>query len=88
MSPTDHKLVGDPAGQDDLRWRAAELLADAWGPALDKSFHLGRSVGYDTGRWDADHEMADAWAQMASKITATLAQPTYDELQARRGEHP
>jgi hypothetical protein len=31
---------------------------------------------------------AEAWAQMASKITATLAQPTHTELQVRRGEHP
>jgi len=75
-------------GPEDPRWRAAELLADAWGPALERSYHLGYASGYDAGRWSAEHEMAEAWAQMASKITATLAQPTHDELQARRGEHP
>ena len=80
--------TGKFSGPADLRWRAAEMLAGAWGPALERSYHLGYATGYDAGRWSVEHEMAEAWAQMASKITATLAQPTHDELQARRGEHP
>lgn len=73
-------------GLDDPRFRAAELLAEAWAPALARAQRLGYEAGYAAGYRAAEDEMREAWAQMRRKITATLAQPTCEELAARRGE--
>jgi hypothetical protein len=74
------------AGPDDRRWRAVELLADAWGYALESSYRLGRADGYTEGYWDAEHEMAHAWALTAAAVRETMSQPTFAELKRRRGE--
>ena len=73
-------------GPDDPRWLAVELLADAWGPALDRSYRLGYGNGFDAGRWAAEHAMAESWHRVWLRVKATLDQPARDELASLRGE--
>lgn len=78
--------LAEPSGPDDPTFRAASLLADAWGPALDRSYRLGWENGYAAGFYEAEKDMAEAWAKAARPIRAALAQPTWEQLQRRRGE--
>jgi hypothetical protein len=89
MSPPESDSTDELAactGLADPRWRAVELLADAWGPALDRSYRLGYGNGFDAGRWDAEHKMAESWHRVWLRVKATLDQPTRDELARLRGE--
>lgn len=74
----------DLGGPDDPRWRAVELLADAWGPALRRSHDMGHAAGFEAGRWWAEREMAQAWSKAIRPIVATLRYPTQDELRIVR----
>lgn len=72
-------------GLDDPRWRAVELLAGAWQPALAAAQRLGYDIGYTAGYWAAEHDMADAWHEVAEKVRELARRPTLAELAARRG---
>jgi hypothetical protein len=61
-------------------------IADAWGPALNRSYELGWQDGYRRGRADEAAATAADWHQVWVKTRAVLAQPTHAELKARRGE--
>lgn len=71
-------------GPDDPAFRAASLLADAWQPALDRSYRLGYENGYAAGFWEAEQDMQRAWENAAQPIRDTLAQPTRADLLERR----
>jgi hypothetical protein len=64
--------------------RAARLLADAWGPALERSWHLGYEVGWANGYTRADADMASAWHTMYLSTRATLESTMLIELERRR----
>jgi hypothetical protein len=49
-------------------------------------YRLGYATGYDHGRHQAEQDMARAWRLAAQRVRATLAAPTFAELQRRRGE--
>ena len=70
-------LLAECSGPDDRTFRAASLLADAWGPALARADRLGFERGYTAGFYDAEREMADAWARAAKPIRDVQARPTY-----------
>jgi hypothetical protein len=65
---------------------AALLLADAWGPALNRSYQLGWQDGYRRSRADEAAAVAADWHQVWVKTRAVLTQPTHAELKKRRGE--
>ena len=65
---------------------AALLLADAWGPALNRSYELGWQDGYRRGQADEAAAVAADWHEVWVKTRAVLTQPTYAELKKRRGE--
>jgi hypothetical protein len=73
-------------GLDDPRWRAAEMIADAWQPALAHSYEMGRQDGYAAGYAEAERDMAARWHSMWTKTRKVLRRPTFAELQRRRGE--
>ena len=66
--------------------RAAELLADAWGPALERSHRLGYETGRRRGRAEGVAEEREAWNRIIGVYRATASRPTFAELQERRGE--
>lgn len=68
---------------DDPLFRAASLLADAWQPALARSYRLGYDNGYAAGFYEAEQDMAASWAAAAAPIRDTLKQPTMNELKQR-----
>lgn len=78
--------LAEATGPDDPVFRAASLLADAWQPALNRSYRLGFENGYAAGLYEAEQDMAAAWAKAARPIREVLKQPTRDELARRRGE--
>ena len=65
---------------------AAMRIADAWGPALNRSYELGWQDGYRRGRADEAAAVAADWHEVWAKTRAVLAQPTHAELKTRRGE--
>ena len=67
-------------------FRAVSLLADAWQPALNRSYTLGYENGYTAGFYDAERDMAAAWAKAATPVRETLRQPSFGELAELRGE--
>ncbi len=71
-------------GPDDPRFKALEIIADAWQPALAAAQNLGYRSGYAAGCWDTESEAAEQWRRMLGPIQATLRQPTYAELARRR----
>ncbi len=79
-------LLVNATGPEDPQFRAACLLADAWGPALDRSYRLGYENGYVAGFYEAEKREADEWRAVAEAITPVLRMPKQDELRARRGE--
>ena len=80
-------LLAGISSHEDPTFRAAEMLADAWGPALAAADRMGYERGYTYGYRAAEKEMADAWHQVASKIERELkATPTREQLAKRRGE--
>jgi hypothetical protein len=62
--------LADCTGPDDPTFRAVSLLADAWGPALNRSYRLGFDNGYAAGFWEAEHDMARAWARAVKPVRA------------------
>jgi hypothetical protein len=64
--------------------RAAELLADAWAPALERSHRLGWETGYRRGYQDGKREEHDGWMSALGACRRTMRQPTHAELVARR----
>lgn len=58
-------LLATCTGPDDPRFRAAEMLADAWQPALATAERIGYGNGYAAGYWAAEQEMGEAWANVA-----------------------
>lgn len=73
------------ATRDDL-WRLAERCpAEALG-WLSLGWRLGILDGRDEG-WDAaQHDMAMRWHRVYLDVQAMARQPTFAELQRRRGE--
>src|SRR5947207_3024935 len=64
--------------------RAAQLLADVWGPALERSWYLGREAGWVEGYARADADMAASWHVVYLSTRATLITPTLVEAEERR----
>jgi flagellar biosynthesis/type III secretory pathway protein FliH len=68
--------------------RAATLLADAWGPALEREYRRGRAEGYRIGYQQAEADMAASWHAMWEKIHVTeweqVSYPSHAEIVARR----
>jgi hypothetical protein len=71
-------------GDVEATHRAAELLADAWGPALECAHRLGYETGYARGWLEGRNEEREAWNKIIGCYRDTTAQPTFAELQARR----
>lgn len=66
---------------------AAEMLADAWGPALARSYRLGYGDGYDAGFRAAELEMEQAWSRVAAEVRAGASGRTHAQLIAERTRH-
>jgi hypothetical protein len=80
LAADDSRADAVPQGMDAL----AETLADLWGPALNRSWHLGREIGYREGYAAAERDMAASWNKLWLATRATLAAPEHVELSARR----
>lgn len=78
------RYLAEATGPDDPAFQAARLIADAWGPALDRSYRLGYRLGYDAGYYQSERDMEAAWASAARTVQRVLDQPTFAEMQARR----
>jgi hypothetical protein len=68
----------------DVTHRAAELVAAAWAPALERSHRLGWETGYRRGWLDGQRAEHDGWMAVLGACRRTLRQPTAAELVARR----
>ena len=67
-------------------WRAVQILADAWGPALARSYRLGYQNGFRAGVVAGRAEEADAWQKIMGVWRQTVKRPSFAELKRRRGE--
>ena len=74
------------SGPEDPAFKAASLLADAWKPALDRSYSMGYENGYCAGWAECERDMADHWRKTVGAVRTVLAQPSHDEVMRRRGE--
>jgi hypothetical protein len=64
--------------------RAAELLAGAWQPALERSHRLGYERGYRVGWLAGQRAEHDGWLAVLGACRRTMRQPTAAELVVRR----
>lgn len=71
--------LAEATGPDDPIFRAASLVADAWAPALDRSYRIGYENGYAAGFYEAEQDMARAWAMAAKPIRDVLKMPARGE---------
>lgn len=69
---------------DDSYGRAAQLLADAWGPALAAAQCLGYERGYARGHADAESAMAISWAELVRQVRDGARCPSAKDLERRR----
>jgi hypothetical protein len=83
---SDAEALAGKSLEDGRPVAAALRIADAWGPALNRSYELGWEDGYRRGRADESAAVAADWHEVWVKTRAVLAQPTYAELKKRRGE--
>lgn len=77
-------LLGQCVGLDDPRWRAVELVVDAWQPALAASYRLGHENGHAAGYGEAERDDAEGWRRMAESVRRTLAAPRHKDLSTAR----
>jgi hypothetical protein len=68
----------------DATHSAAELMAAAWQPALERSHRLGWETGYRRGWHDGQREEHDGWMAALGACRRTVKRPTAAELAARR----
>jgi hypothetical protein len=61
-----------------------ERLADAWEPALRRSYELGHQVGWHRGWLAGRDEEREAWNRIIGVYNDTTSMPTQDELAVRR----
>jgi hypothetical protein len=83
---SDAEALAAESLEDGRPVAAALRIADAWGPALNRSYELGWKDGYRRGRADEAAAVAADWHAIWLKTRAVLAQPTDAELKKRRGE--
>jgi hypothetical protein len=62
-----------------------ERLADAWEPALRRSYELGYQVGWHRGWLAGRDEEREAWNWIIGVYKDTTSLPTQAELTVRRG---
>ena len=82
----DEFSADDFTGPADPHWRAVQLLADYWGPALAAAQRLGFDLGYREGLVAGRCEESDAWNKIIGTWRETIKRPMFAELQRRRGE--
>ena len=80
--------TGDRVELEHPHVAAAFLLADAWVPALNRSWRFGWDVGYAEGVRDGRAEEATTWHRAFGVATAAWQQPTFDQLRRRRDPDP
>jgi hypothetical protein len=68
----------------DDTYRAAELLADAWQPALERAHRIGYERGYRVGWHEGQRAEHDGWVAVLGACRRTMRQPTAAELAVRR----
>lgn len=71
-------------GSDHASWKAAQILADAWTPALADAYRMGFVAGRASGRRAAERELQRDWSAMVAEVKPVLAAPTQDELRRLR----
>lgn len=81
-----HAITGKPAPDGDPQriFRAAELLADSWGPALDAAMRTGYETGFDVGWLAGRDDERTAWNQLIGVFKDVTSGPRCAELVERR----